>query len=148
MADIPGYLIISSDDKLDFLFKSDGRRAIIKVVQFRPINRFGNQYMNLGLADLDEKMGKLDFNTVSNNGDMRKVFATVVNIIGEFFNLYPYHTIYITGQNQTRNLYYQKLVSDYYEPISQIYSIFGYREGQLEAFSRGQTYKFILIRLK
>jgi hypothetical protein len=61
-----------------YKFISSGKRAIEKVVEFTPTT-LKNVY-NLGFGDLLPN-GEMDDTANSNNGDIIKIFATVVNIL-------------------------------------------------------------------
>jgi hypothetical protein len=68
---------------MTFEFISEGLRGcIIKVVQYTPLH-VGNYY-NLGFGDRDLQTGLISDRTVSDNGDSKKVLATVASTL-DFF---------------------------------------------------------------
>nr|WP_233244156.1 hypothetical protein [Brumimicrobium oceani] len=69
-----------------FIFESKGVRTIVKAIEYSFIrNISGRKVYNLGFGDFNEKSGLLIDDINSNNGDMRKVFNTVLNTIPIFF---------------------------------------------------------------
>jgi len=77
-----------------YLFISLGKKSIEKVVDFIPLG-FDN-YVNLGFGDLLPD-GSIDDMANSNNGDIVKVLATVVDILRHFTARYPKAKRYIFG---------------------------------------------------
>lgn len=61
-----------------YVFVSDGKKKIQKIVDFVPL-RQGN-IINLGFGDLSPD-GSIDDKANSNNGDIIKVLATVIDIL-------------------------------------------------------------------
>jgi len=81
----------TTDDYSLFRFTSVGNEEIIKVVEFQK-NTIGDVY-NLAMGDL---IGEKIFSDtqISNNGDIKKVLTTVVNIIQIYTRKYPAIYIY------------------------------------------------------
>jgi len=69
-----------------YLFISDGKKRIAKVVDFIPLG-IGN-IVNIGFGDLLPD-GSMDDKVNSNNGDIIKVLATVVDILRHFTTQNP-----------------------------------------------------------
>ncbi len=89
MNNIPAYktkLLDSKTKKVQYLFESNGNKSIIKAIEYTPLTkREGRIIYNLGFGDYNEENGEIFDDSNSNNGDMRKVFATVLNTVPEFF---------------------------------------------------------------
>ncbi len=123
-------------------------RIILKVIVYAPIEKHGETYYNLGFGDYNEETGKPDSKITSDNGDMRKVLRTVVSTLPQFFAQFPDATVHITGSDETRNNYYQKLVKDYGSEISTQFIVQGRSMDKVEDFRPNISYEFILIKLK
>lgn len=79
-------LINTRNKKIQFLFESIGHKSIIKAIEYTPIvKREGRIVYNLGFGDYNEENGGIFDDINSNNGDMRKVFSTVINTVLLFF---------------------------------------------------------------
>lgn len=77
-----------------YVFVSKGRKHIEKIVEFSPTSVPGS--FNLGFGDLLQG-GSVDDSVNSNNGDIIKVLATVINILKEFI-----------GSHRLQKLFYRK----------------------------------------
>jgi len=69
-----------------YTFVSIGKKRIEKVVDFIPLKP--KNFLNLGFGDLLPN-GSIDYSVNSNNGDIIKVLATVVDILRDFTGEYP-----------------------------------------------------------
>ena len=77
-----------------YVFISSGKRDIIKAVEFTPITI--NNVYNLGFGDLLPNR-EIDYKANSNNEDIIKVFATVIDILQEFTKMNPSFIIQFEG---------------------------------------------------
>lgn len=88
MNNIPAYkteLVYSDTRKIQYLFESKGEKSIIKAIEYTPVaKRDGKVIYNLGFGDYNEEDGNILDDANSNNGDMRRVFSTVLNTIPKF----------------------------------------------------------------
>jgi hypothetical protein len=100
---IPAYetaLLGTRTKKVQYLFESRGNRTIIKAIEYTPVRRFqGRTIYNLGFGDYNEESGQMLDDVNSNNGDMRRVFSTVLNTIPRFFKEHPNTAIWIQGSD-------------------------------------------------
>jgi hypothetical protein len=94
-----------------YVFVSDGKKKIQKIVDFVPIGK-GN-IVNLGFGDVLPD-GSLDDTANSNNGDIIKVLATVVDILRDFTGLYPRSDVFFTGSTKERTKLYNWIIKMYY----------------------------------
>lgn len=79
----PYYPFEVSTNRLSFIFESiNNGRKITKAVEYIPFH-FDKTIYNLAFGDIDEK-GELDDLSVSDNQDMEKVLATVIQTIFVF----------------------------------------------------------------
>src|SRR5204863_2541814 len=106
-----------------YTFISTGKRPIEKVIEFTP-TRIENVY-NLGFGDLLPN-GKIDDTANSNNGDIVKVFATVIDILRDFTQQNPSFKILFLGSTSHRTLLYNRIVKTYYQSFSKIFVVTGY----------------------
>ena len=98
MNNIPAYKteLISNQSKIQYLFESKGDRSIIKAIEYSPLKRQdGKIIYNLGFGDYDIANGTIIDDIDSNNGDMRKVFSTVLNTVLHFFKTHNDDAIWI-----------------------------------------------------
>lgn len=87
-----------------FIFESKGERTIVKAIEYSFIrNISGRKVYNLGFGDFNEKNGMLIDDINSNNGDMRKVFNTVLNTIPKFFALNNEAAIWVQGSDSAED---------------------------------------------
>jgi hypothetical protein len=82
-----------------YVFVSDGKRKIQKIVDFIPINK--GDIVSLGFGDLLPD-GSIDDKAISNNGDIVKVLVTVVDILKDFTSLYPSSQVFFVGSPDER----------------------------------------------
>jgi hypothetical protein len=105
-----------------YVFISIGKKRIEKVVDFIPLK--GRNYMNLGFGDLLSD-GSLDDKANSNNGDLIKVMATVVDIVKHFTAQHPKIIIFFAGSTLERTRLYTRILKSYYPVFSGEFAIFG-----------------------
>lgn len=104
MNNIPAYKteLISNQSKIQYLFESKGDRSIIKAIEYSPLKRQdGKIIYNLGFGDYDIANGTIIDDIDSNNGDMRKVFSTVLNTVLHFFKTHNDDAIWIQGSDSS-----------------------------------------------
>ncbi|WP_233783209.1 DUF6934 family protein [Flavivirga eckloniae] len=103
MNNIPAYkteLLDSKTRKIQYLFESKGHKSIIKAIEYTPVSKKnGKVVYNLGFGDYDEDNGNIFDYSNSNNGDMRKVFSTVLNTIPRFFKENKDAAIWVQGSD-------------------------------------------------
>lgn len=139
------------DGELIFYFVSlndQGSNPIFKIITYKPVDKYGIRYYNLGFGDYNKDTGLPDDRVTSNNGDMRKILETVVSTLKFFFQEHPDKIVHIDGSDQTRRDYYHKLINDYWYRIQEFYFVQGCNRGVTEIFQKGMKYEFILISLK
>jgi hypothetical protein len=108
---IPAYkteLVYAKNRVIQYLFESEGHRSIIKVIEYKPLEKKdGKTVYNLGFGDYNEENGNILDDVISNNGDMRQVFSTVINTVPKFFKENPNAGIWIQGSDSADD--YKKL---------------------------------------
>jgi len=105
-----------------YTFTSLGKKKIEKVVDFVPLK--AKNVMNFGFGDLLPD-GSIDDKANSNNGDILKVMATVVEILKNFTASNPQIVIYFAGSTDERTILYARILKNYYAIFSREFVIFG-----------------------
>ena len=90
-----------------FIFTSSGKRNIDKVIVFTPMAT--NNIYNLAFGDLLANAG-IDDMANSNNGDIIKIFATIIDVVECFTTSNPSFLIYFP-QLEELNWHYPKSYS-------------------------------------
>jgi len=94
-----------------YIFISTGKRRIEKIVDFVPLGI--NNLINMGFGDL-LRDGAVDDKANSNNGDIVKVMATVVEILKHFTNQHSGVEIYFEASTRERTKLYDRILRTYY----------------------------------
>ena len=135
-----------------FTFVSQGIHGdLIKVVTFSDFLRAENTF-NLSLGTLLSN-GKIDYDTITNNGDRNKILTTVALIIGIFIQQHRGSSIYVAGSDKRRTLLYQRAIAYGYEELRELFNIYGdfsseLEESRFEPFDSSKKYSGFLIREK
>jgi hypothetical protein len=144
--------IEKSDDYRTFMFFSQGRHGnLAKIVSFDEIAELDNIF-NLALGTILPD-GKVDFETITNNGDRNKILTTVAGIVGTFIEYNPGKNVYITGSDNRRTLLYQRAIAYGYDELIQIFDIYGdismgYPRTEFEPFEKERKYRGFLVKRK
>jgi hypothetical protein len=87
----------------NYLFFSEGttrREDVLKIIQFTYIRDFNNrQVFNLGFGDYDINVGEINDVSMTENGDVYKVFNTVLSTIPLFFDKHTNAVILVRGSD-------------------------------------------------
>jgi hypothetical protein len=105
-----------------YTFTSTGKRNIDKVIQFTLTST--NNVYNLAFGDLLPN-GGIDDMANSNNGDIIKIFATIIDVVQCFTMQNPSFIIYIIGSTRQRTLLYNRILKTYYQPFIEKFAIAG-----------------------
>lgn len=107
MNNIPAYKTEHLDSgvkKIRYLFESIGEKSIIKAIEYSYVRKIsGRKVFNLGFGDYNEKSGIIIDDINSNNGDMRKVFSTVLNTVPKFFKENNDAAIWVQGSDSAND---------------------------------------------
>ncbi len=143
---IESYKSFSEDDGdlRRYYFISIGKSEITKVVEFTPIEK---DLVNLAMGDLMNDYS-IDDKVKSNNGDMRKVFATVASCFVAYIKDRPNTKIILKGNTSTKSALYQRLIIRYLEELKDAYYLEGYREHRFEEFNKNHNYDYLRISIK
>lgn len=94
-------------------------------MQYSEIQGAPFETYNLAFGDFDDENAEIDDAIVTNNGDAKKVIATVIATIYDFTRTYPKSQIYFRGSNKARTRAYAKIIHDYYDILIKDFYIFG-----------------------
>ncbi len=100
---------------MDYEFESVGPKGNVKkVVRFTKIDE---GFFNLGFGDRDVITGKINDIVTTNNGDAKKILATIAMIVVDFTKTYPHSLISLQGTTASRTRLYQMNICKYYNEI-------------------------------
>jgi hypothetical protein len=140
------YELRHSEDKLLFEFESVGKVHVSKLIEYTPLLEHPNIY-NLGFGDKLPD-GKIDDKIVTDNGDMEKVFATVINSMEEFFKHRPDKVIFFQGSDHVRQRLYRGILSKFLDEILKNYDLYGSQGQDVVAFEKGKVYDGYFVKRK
>ncbi|RRO17202.1 DUF6934 family protein [Flavobacteriaceae bacterium 14752] len=144
---LPKYPLSSSEKMTTFEFTSEGEKGLIhKLVRFQPTNL--NGLYNLAFGDKDKLTGDINDKVISNNGDSKKVLATVVATVYAFTDKYPNALIYATGSTKSRTRLYRIGITKFIDEVIADFEILGEINGEWEDFQKDVEYQGFLIRRK
>ena len=107
MNNIPAYKtehLKTSGKKIRYLFESIGEKSIIKAIEYSYLKKIsGRKVFNLGFGDYNGDDGTILDDISSNNGDMRKVFSTVLNTVPQFFKDNNDSAIWVQGSDSAED---------------------------------------------
>ena len=77
---------------------------------------------NLAFGDLLPD-GRIDDSVVSNNGDVIKVFSTIIRIVIDFLNNNPTAIIFFTSSSEVRIKLYNRILTKHHDDFKNIFAI-------------------------
>ena len=134
-----------------YIFISEGEKRIKKIVDFVKMKL--EDTFNLAFGDL-QRDGGIDDTANSNNGDLVKVLATVVNITKHFTDKNPHINLVFYGNTNIRMRLYTRILKTYYSTFINDFHLYGsvIRDGgyMIVSFDPNleQAYQFFLIKRK
>ena len=136
---------LEADKSLElFEFISIGNKGeIVKIVQFMKVSE--NLY-NLGFGDKNSETGEISDIIVSNNGDSRKVLATVASSIYAFTSKHPMAFVFATGSTKARTRLYQIGIANNLDEILIDFEVFGLLNEKIEKFRKGVNYQGFFVK--
>lgn len=124
-------------------FQSIGKRGVFdKAITFSAISE--NIY-NLALLDFDPVRQIYSDQTVTDNGDMPEILATVMTAIVDFLTQYPQSKIYLIGNTESRTRLYQIAINKVLTQIKTDLSVLGYYENRWVSFEPNRKFESFLI---
>lgn len=94
---------LNDENKYRFFFKSINdltEKEVIKTIEYLHFEIYENRKVfNLGFGDYDETTDKIIDDQETNNGDVYRIFNTVLNTVPVFFEKCPDGILFITGSD-------------------------------------------------
>lgn len=123
----PTYELAANADFTVFEFTSSGSNGTIqKAIKYT--QTLNHNVYNLGFGDIiftDDSTIEIDDDTLSNNGDLQKVIATVVYSVYLFTERYPEAYIIFGSSNKAKLRLYRMLLSRNLPEILKTFAVFG-----------------------
>jgi len=143
----PSYSFNQTPDATQFFFESIGPKGLIqKVVIFSLIST--PAIYNLALGDVKSGTAEIDDQSVSDNGDMPLILATIFQITHQFLSDHPASTVLFRGNSPSRNRLYRMAINRAREELLNYFIMFGYYSDSWEGFQSNRPYESFLIRKK
>lgn len=141
------YPVITGKDSLVFDFVSEGKFGKVEKMVIYSQTGIPGLY-NIGFGDKNKYAGDFDDVVVTNNGDSRKVLATVANTLYTFTEQYPNAIIFARGATLARTRLYRMGISNNYELINEDFDILGFRKGNWYPFQKNVEFDQFLAKRK
>lgn len=138
------YPYFALKEHTQYVFKSIGEKAVIKIVIFTPLR--GNIW-NLGFGDL-ENDGFINDTIITNNQDASKVLRTVAKIAIDFLAKHPNYVLEIKPVDGKRKRLYNGIFQRYFEEMSDIFQIIGILGRKKEPYTPSKIYDKFRITYK
>ena len=148
---LSSYQILSkSENSTEYKFISIGPKgSITKFIIFEELSGEANLY-NLALVDqLDNDI--ISDSSASNNGDLRKILATVAKVLVDYTLVFPERTIFFQGSDETgkRTTVYNRAISTHFSFLAHDFIIEGItEENVIEQYNPVKTYIGFLVKRK
>ncbi len=106
----------------EYEFESVGHKGIVKKrVEISRLKQIPGLF-NFGFGDVRPD-GTVDDKAETNNGDLIRVFSTIIQIMEDFMKTHPLSTLYFAGSNQQRTNVYHLILKRYYTAFSKKFDI-------------------------
>ncbi len=143
----PRYKILYEKSRKVFEFTSEGPKGEIpKLIRFTKMHIQG--VFNLAFGDKKPGAYEMDDEVISNNGDSRKVLATVANAVDIFTREYPSIWVFATGSTRSRTRLYQMSINKHLHEIIKNFEVYGLVNDEWQTFRSGIMYEAFLIKRK
>lgn len=162
---------VQTDQGIKFLFVSKGKTDVVKAVHYMYLS--DRRVYNLGFGDYQIEEDNIDDKVNTANGDVYKVFNSVLYTIGIFFEKFPQSIVMVQGSDSSHDFYdnckptcikkcidtcrnqhrrinaYSSFVNKNYDELIKNYDFFGglkTLEGvAIESFVRRKRYDAVLV---
>jgi hypothetical protein len=135
------------DDYKTFEFISEGPNGQFrKTVQY--IETATTGLYNLGFGVKNELTNEIDDQIVTNNGDSRKILATVVKTLFVFTDHYPEALVMATGSTLARTRLYRMGITNNLLLIERDFHVYGYKNNNWVKFEKNGPYDVFLVKRK
>ncbi|GAA3962760.1 DUF6934 family protein [Hymenobacter antarcticus] len=141
------YQLKSEEELTRFEFISEGPKgAIRKLIEFQ--NTTVPEVYNLAFGDKHFVTGAIDDLTVSDNGDTKKVLATVVAAVYAFLESHSTAFVYAQGSTKARTRFYRMGINRFYEGMQRDFYLYGRIGDDFVDFEPGTAYEGFLAQRK
>ncbi len=137
------FTILNEAHRFDFV--SVGDHAISKTIIYQRTNI--PDTFQLVMGDVHDS-GMVDIYHVSDNGDMKKVLATVFQSMFTFLEIHIHATVVFAGSTHARTRLYQIAIARELAIASERYIVQGFNGEHFEPFERNKPYQGFGISLK
>lgn len=101
-----------TDSRTNFFFVSQGKKDVVKAVEYRYLADFDDKRVyNLAFGDFEIEKDSLDDSINTDNGDVYKVFQTVLNTAVFFLDSNPNSMILVQGSDSGKE-FTQRCISE------------------------------------
>lgn len=126
-----------------YTFISTGSNGnILKLIYFQEVS---SNSFNLVLADRDELNDGWSDMVNSNNGDIAKIFKTVISCILLFLENNPEAVVYIEANSLIKNKLYNRIIKNYHLELTHQVSVWGIKNGKSYSIEIGNEYESFYI---
>lgn len=140
------YLLLATEQNTRFQFQSIGKRGIFeKVISFSPLSEI---IFNLALLDYNPVTGEENDLSITDNGDLHQIMATVMKAILLFLDKHPEKVIYIKGNTESRTRLYQISINKVYPDLQHELFILGQQNENWHDFKVNESFDSFLIAKK
>ena len=140
------YLLLATEQNTRFQFQSIGKRGIFeKVISFSPLSEI---IFNLALLDYNPVTGEENDLSITDNGDLHQIMATVMKAILLFLDKHPEKVIYIKGNTESRTRLYQISINKVYPDLQHELLILGQQNENWHDFKVNESFDSFLIAKK
>lgn len=101
---------------------------------------------NLGFGDKIKGTNYVDDLVVTDNGDIRLVFTTVIRTLPLFFEKYPDHRVYFTGSDSKRINVYNYIIDKHIDRLADEYEFLGQQGKEFEPYQSNKKYEGFVIK--
>ena len=144
--DSPFYSFEVLEDAYRFTFNSVGQNGVIpKIIIYSKTDL--PDYYNLALGDVRTD-GTVDVFSKSNNGDMEKILATVIQTLMVFLAYHPEANVFFAGSTPTRTRLYQIVLNKEIDKVDSTLKVLGLYEDYLEPFEPNKNYEGFVVSKK
>jgi hypothetical protein len=145
--DLEKYTVQADDKAMIFEFFSEGLKGrILKRVKYSGINLKG--VFNLSFGDVEEKTNSISDTIITNNGDSRKVLATVAATLYSFTEVNNDAIVIATGSTKARTRLYRMGITNNLELIQEDFVVYGLRKKKWQKFRKTVDYEAFLVSRK
>lgn len=128
MQQYEAYPFVLNEGKTHYHFQSIGKRGVFeKAIMFSPLS---TTVCNLALLDFNPELSDYVDDTITDNGDMPEVLATVLKVVIDFLSKHPHRKVFISGNSSARTRLYQIVIGKVISDLQYVLEIKGGRNKQ------------------